>query len=107
MAIRAKSKKTLVQTKLTSEEEEREFRQKRGRLEEMKVKPLNKFAKPFDTYVVHTETGVPYTVEIRTLKESGNSCSCPDFLVNTLSTCKHIEAVLLRGPIICFQGTSG
>src|SRR6516225_10021891 len=25
-----------------------------------------------------------------------NYCSCPDFAVNTLGTCKHIEALLLR-----------
>src|SRR5438270_854345 len=25
-----------------------------------------------------------------------NYCSCPDFAVNTLGTCKHVEALLLR-----------
>lgn len=38
----------------------------------------------------------PYTVQIRHLKEPLNTCSCPDFAVNRLGTCKHIEAVLHR-----------
>lgn len=35
-----------------------------------------------------------YRVNIRTLHERGNYCTCPDFAVNQLGTCKHIEAVL-------------
>lgn len=38
----------------------------------------------------------PYTVQIRHLKEPLNTCNCPDFAVNRLGTCKHIEAVLHR-----------
>lgn len=36
----------------------------------------------------------PYEVLIRSLGERMNTCSCPDFAVNLLGTCKHIEAVL-------------
>lgn len=36
----------------------------------------------------------PYDVLIRSLSERMNTCSCPDFAVNLLGTCKHIEAVL-------------
>jgi len=35
-----------------------------------------------------------YQVQIRSLQERTNCCSCPDFAVNQLGTCKHIEAVL-------------
>lgn len=35
-----------------------------------------------------------YRVQIRSLKERRNYCTCPDFAVNQLGTCKHIEAVL-------------
>ncbi len=38
----------------------------------------------------------PYTVQIRHPKEPLNTCTCPDFAVNRLGTCKHIEAVLHR-----------
>ena len=36
-----------------------------------------------------------YTVEIRSVGERVNSCTCPDFETAMLGTCKHIEAVLL------------
>ena len=35
-----------------------------------------------------------YRVTIRSLKQRTNICTCPDFQVNQLGTCKHIEAVL-------------
>lgn len=35
-----------------------------------------------------------YRVTIRSLKRRANICTCPDFQVNQLGTCKHIEAVL-------------
>lgn len=35
-----------------------------------------------------------YQVTIRSLIRRANFCTCPDFLVNQLGTCKHIEAVL-------------
>ncbi len=36
----------------------------------------------------------PWRVEIRSVGERINHCSCPDFATNRLGTCKHIEAVL-------------
>jgi len=36
----------------------------------------------------------PYRVEIRSLTEHVNSCSCQDHRMNRLGTCKHIERVL-------------
>ncbi len=35
-----------------------------------------------------------YRVTIRSLQRRANICNCPDFLINQLGTCKHIEAVL-------------
>ncbi len=35
-----------------------------------------------------------YRVHIRSLSKRSNFCTCPDFAVNQLGTCKHIEAVL-------------
>ncbi len=35
-----------------------------------------------------------YRVQIRSLTEKRNYCTCPDFAINQLGTCKHIEAVL-------------
>lgn len=38
----------------------------------------------------------PWRVQIRSVGEKLNHCTCPDFAVNRLGTCKHIEAVLHR-----------
>jgi superfamily II DNA or RNA helicase len=38
----------------------------------------------------------PWRVQVRSVDEKLNHCDCPDFAVNRLGTCKHIEAVLHR-----------
>ncbi|MBT9554922.1 MAG: SWIM zinc finger family protein, partial [Myxococcales bacterium] len=53
----------------------------------------------FGTWTAHTMTDPnaptrPYTVQLRSVHERLNTCSCPDFAVNRLGTCKHIEGVL-------------
>ena len=42
------------------------------------------------------EGRAPYRVQIRSVSERLNHCTCPDFAVNRLGTCKHIEAILHR-----------
>lgn len=86
--------KVSSQTALTTKEDEMKARKQRGQKEKMQVEALEHYPAPFDTYKVCSEVGIPYTVEIRSFVENVNSCSCPDFLVNTLCTCKHIEGVL-------------
>jgi superfamily II DNA or RNA helicase len=46
--------------------------------------------------VTNPETGGEYRVAIRGDGIGDNYCSCPDFAVNTLGTCKHIEFTLAR-----------
>ena len=41
-------------------------------------------------------TGKTYRVAIRGAAPGANYCSCPDYQVNTLGSCKHIEFVLAR-----------
>lgn len=48
-----------------------------------------------DYEVYNPETNKTYKVSIRDNISSFNYCSCPDFRVNTLGTCKHVEFVLL------------
>jgi predicted nucleic acid-binding Zn finger protein len=50
----------------------------------------------YGDYVVQSTTGRKYRVAMRGPSLFENFCSCPDFAVNTLGTCKHIEALLLR-----------
>jgi len=46
--------------------------------------------------VTNPETGGKYRVAIRGQRIGDNYCSCPDFAVNTLGTCKHIEFTLAK-----------
>jgi len=46
--------------------------------------------------VTNPQTGGEYRVAIRSARAGDNYCSCPDFAVNTLGTCKHIEFTLAR-----------
>jgi superfamily II DNA or RNA helicase len=46
--------------------------------------------------VGNPKTGTQYRVAIRGSQPGENYCSCPDFAINTLGTCKHIEYTLFR-----------
>ena len=46
--------------------------------------------------VTNPETSGEYRVAIRGQRLGDNYCSCPDFAVNTLGTCKHIEFTLAK-----------
>jgi SNF2 family DNA or RNA helicase len=50
----------------------------------------------YGDYVVKSASGRKYRVAMRGPSLFENFCSCADFAVNTLGTCKHIEAMLLR-----------
>jgi superfamily II DNA or RNA helicase len=53
-------------------------------------------AQPYGDYRVQSASGKTYRVAMRGPGLFENYCSCPDFAVNTLGTCKHIEALLLE-----------
>ena len=50
----------------------------------------------YGDYKIKSGSGKTYRVAVRGPGLFENYCSCPDFAVNTLGTCKHIEAMLLR-----------
>src|ERR1039458_3156807 len=50
----------------------------------------------YGDYSVKSASGKTYRLAMRGPGLFENYCSCPDFRVNTLGTCKHIEALLLR-----------
>jgi SNF2 family DNA or RNA helicase len=50
----------------------------------------------YGDYTIKSGSGRTYRVAVRGPGLFENYCSCPDFAVNTLGTCKHIEAMLLR-----------
>ena len=51
---------------------------------------------PYGDYKIRSASGQTYRVALRGPALFENYCSCPDFAVNTLGTCKHIEAMLAR-----------
>ncbi len=51
---------------------------------------------PYGDYTIQSGSGRSYRIAIRGLSLFENYCSCPDFALNTLGTCKHIEALLLQ-----------
>ncbi len=75
-------------------QEQIERRRERARAEILKI--VNKGSHPvFSLFEVSSVSKKSYRVEIRTLDELQNSCTCPDYKSNLIGTCKHIEGVLI------------
>ena len=76
---------------------EQQIAERRDRAAAAALKILKRPASgPYGDYTVKSASGRTYRVAIRGLGLFENYCSCPDFAINTLGTCKHVEAVLLR-----------
>lgn len=81
---------------LSTDDEEIERRRERAQIEPFTVEALDTNDPVFGTFRAGSAEGSAYEVEIRSLTECDNSCGCPDYRVNGLGTCKHIEAVVAR-----------
>ncbi len=78
----------------TDIQEQIERRRERARAEILKI--VNKGSHPvFSLFEVSSVSKKSYRVEIRSLDELQNSCTCPDYKTNLIGTCKHIEGVLI------------
>jgi hypothetical protein len=77
----------------TSDADEIQIRQWRGRTQIANVEALEPQFGPYGTFRVRSGSGNLYEVEIRDLIGQGNSCGCIDHRVNGLGSCKHIEGV--------------
>ena len=74
-------------------QEQIERRRKRGTEELAKV--VNRGRHPiYSSFEVTSTSERVYTVQIRSLTDLLNTCTCPDYRTNTIGTCKHIEGVL-------------
>jgi SNF2 family DNA or RNA helicase len=73
-----------------------ELRKQFALQQNFKIKNLGNHPVYSDFDVFNPETERSYKVSIRDNISSYNYCSCPDFKINTLGTCKHIEFVLLH-----------
>jgi len=81
---------------LSLEEWQIALRRQDGRDQEFRLENIGEDAVFSEFAVENAETGGNYRVAIRGAELGDNFCSCPDFSVNTLGTCKHIEFVLRR-----------
>ncbi|HEX6002521.1 MAG TPA: DEAD/DEAH box helicase, partial [Burkholderiales bacterium] len=50
----------------------------------------------FSNFEIQSPSGMVYRAEIRDVASRQFSCTCTDFRINGLGTCKHIEAILLQ-----------
>jgi SNF2 family DNA or RNA helicase len=64
--------------------------------QDFKLKKLGDHPVYSDFEVHNPASGKAYKVSIRDGINSYHYCSCPDFRVNTLGTCKHVEFVLMK-----------
>ncbi len=79
----------------TTDEDEISRRRYRAQTESFQVKNLDPRYPIFSNYAVKSKSGLTYSVEIRSISKQGYSCTCVDFRINALGTCKHVEATLL------------
>src|SRR5436309_13556481 len=76
---------------------EREIAARRERAQVAGVKILSRPRDgAYGDYQICSSSKKTYRIALRGPGLFDNYCSCPDFAVNTLGTCKHIEALLLR-----------
>jgi superfamily II DNA or RNA helicase len=76
---------------------ETQIERRRERAREEIKKIVNRGNHPlFSQFEVTSISGRTYRVEIRSLTERRNSCTCPDYQTNLIGTCKHIEGVLIH-----------
>ena len=78
--------------------DQQEVERRRARALEERPRVVNRDPRHpiFSNFDVHSRTGVVYQVEVRDLAWGNFFCTCVDFRVNALGTCKHVEAVRLH-----------
>src|SRR5574341_209682 len=71
-------------------------RQERARKETFRIRKSTPEPVFADYQVESAASGGRYRVALRGFEPGDSYCDCPDYRVNTLGTCKHIEAVIAR-----------
>ena len=79
----------------TTDQQELLKRKLRAQDETFQIDNLQPKRPIYSNFSIQSGSGLNYSVEIRDLKTSAYSCTCTDFRINGLGTCKHVEAVLL------------
>ncbi len=80
----------------TTDDDEIERRRLRARSGHFAISNLDAKHPIFSNFRIRSGSGLTYSIEIRSIREWQFACSCVDFRINGLGTCKHAEAVLLH-----------
>jgi hypothetical protein len=80
----------------TTDADELAKRQLRAREEKFRITNLDPAHPVFSNFEVKSPSGMTYRAEVRDVASRQFSCTCTDFRINGLGTCKHIEAILLQ-----------
>ena len=78
----------------TTDTDEINKRRLRARVEPLRVSETAGDHPIFANFRVSSGSGMAYPVEIRSLRDRLWFCTCVDFRINGLGTCKHVEATL-------------
>src|SRR5690349_7937755 len=92
----AKTPRTYKPENLSLEDWQIALRREFGREQKFKLANVGADDVFSDFNVTNPQSGRTYRVTIRGNRPGENHCTCPDFSVNTLGTCKHIEFALSR-----------
>jgi SNF2 family DNA or RNA helicase len=92
--IQLKISRTLKPEHLELEEWQRLLRKEYGQKQAFKLKNLSDHPFFSEFSVTNPDSGKTYKVAIRGAEAGKNYCSCPDYSINYLGTCKHIEFTL-------------
>ena len=79
---------------MTLEQWQAALRKQFGRGQKFGVKRLGDDPVFTDFAVTNPQSGNTYRVTVRGLGTGDNTCTCPDFVTNSLGTCKHVEFVV-------------
>ena len=80
----------------TTDADELAKRRFRAREEKFRITNLDPAHPVFSNFEIKSPSGMTYRAEIRDVASRQFSCTCTDFRINGLGTCKHIEAILLQ-----------
>jgi superfamily II DNA or RNA helicase len=78
----------------TTDTDEINKRRWRAHTEAPRIIQLDRRHPIFSNFRIGSSSGMNYDVEIRSLSQRLFACTCVDFRINGLGTCKHVEATL-------------
>src|ERR1700733_4577491 len=74
----------------TTDQDEIRLRQQRAREEQPQIRNLEPAQRIYSQFEVISRSGMTYSVEVRSIAQRIFSCTCTDFRINGLGTCKHV-----------------